>query len=92
MSLRLAVACIGLCAHTTVSKQAVAKRFRPAVDCLREALALVMAQFAQQTARLRPVAFAAFRRVLVQDSASVALAGVMKLLSRKKYCAGDDFA
>lgn len=76
VSLRLAAMFLGLCANTTVSKQAVAKRFTPAaVACLREALALVMARAAQQSARLTPAVFGWFRRVLVQDSTTVALAG-----------------
>jgi hypothetical protein len=76
VSYRLAAAFIGLCAHTTVSKQAVAKRFTPAaVACVRAALARVLARLAQQTARVTPVVFATFRRVLVQDSTAVALAG-----------------
>lgn len=73
-SLRMAAACLGLCAGTTVSKQAVAKRFtRPAVAFVQQALGVVLARLAQRTAGLTPAVFAAFGRVLVQDSTTVAL-------------------
>ena len=73
-SLRMAAACFGLCAGTTVSKQAVDKRFTPqAVAFVQQALGVVLARVAQRTAGLTATVFATFGRVLLHDSTTVAL-------------------
>ena len=80
-SLRMAAACLGLCAGTTISKQGVDKRFTPqAVAFVQQALGAVMARLAQRRAGLTATAFAAFGRVLLHDSTTVALAA--KLAAR----------
>jgi len=73
-TLRRAASFIGLCAGTTVSKQNIAKRCGwPAAEFVRAALATVLARLAQRRARVPSGAFAAFGRVLMQDSTVVRL-------------------